>query len=178
MKVAFLDRDGVINQDIGYLFEWEKFKYKKSVKSALKALIDAHYRLIIVTNQSGIARGYYNEDNFHSLTLKMRIDLLASGIILQDVFYCPHLLEGKIKKYTFDCECRKPKPGMFFQAFEKYTIDRSKSVMFGDKISDMEAAHSAGIGHRFLISDNLAFEKATDSFSSLQQAVDRLLIDS
>ena len=175
MKVAFLDRDGVINKDIGYLYEWKYFEYEQSVKYALKKLLNANYQLIVITNQSGIARGYYTEDDFHSLMSRMRKDLLESGITVLDVFYCPHHQRGTVAQYRMECECRKPNPGLFYQAFERYAIDAKKSVMFGDKNSDIEAAYSAGVGFQFLIGNSLEFETGSATFPDLGQAVDRFL---
>ena len=176
MKVAFLDRDGVINRDIGYLYEWKKFEYLESVKLALKKLIKENYHLIIVTNQSGIARGYYTEQDFQKLNVAMQEDLKKSGIDLLDVFYCPHYVSGRIKQYAVSCNCRKPKPGLFFQAFEKYNIEIDKSVMFGDQDSDMDASKAAGIQHRFIIGDHSISNSALGSFDNLKHAVNRFLI--
>ena len=177
MKVAFLDRDGVINEDIGYLHSWEQFTYKKLVKSALKTLIDSDYKLVIVTNQSGIARGFYTENDFMLLTKMMEEDLKNSGINLLDIFYCPHHQDGRIKKYKIKCNCRKPKPGLFFQAIEKYNIELLESVMFGDQESDMKASHAAGVQDRFIIGDQPTSKStlASGSFVNLKEAVDNFL---
>ena len=175
MKVAFIDRDGVINEDVGYLHKWVDFKYKSSVKAALKKLKDFDYQLIIVTNQSGISRGLYTENDFKVLNDKMIEDLKNSEINLLDVFYCPHYVGGKIKKYAVDCECRKPKPGLFLKASAKYRVDFSKSVMFGDQRSDIEAAMAAGITHRFLIGSKSAVRNSSKTFLSLKEAVDCFL---
>ena len=175
MKAAFFDRDGVINKDIGYLHKWEDFEYEKYVKTSLLKLIDANYQLILVTNQSGIARGYYTEEDFKLLTSRMRGDLKKLGIDFLDIFYCPHYLNGNVKEYTIDCDCRKPKPGLFFQAFEKYDIDKTKSVMFGDKNSDIKAAFAAGIRHRFLVNNSSYFKIKPGQFDTIKEAVDSFL---
>ena len=175
MKVAFLDRDGVINEDTGYTYRWEQFVYKRLVKTALLKLLELDYQLIIITNQSGIARGYYTEKDFMLLTKLIEEDLYSSGIKLLDVFYCPHHLKGKIEQYTGSCHCRKPQPGLFFQAFEKYNIDIDQSVMFGDQDSDMKAAKEAGIQHRFIIGDHLIINSTAGPFVNLKQAVDTFL---
>ena len=175
MKVAFLDRDGVINKDIGYLSDWGRFEYEFAVKSALSMLLNAGYELIVVTNQSGIARGYYSEEDFLLLMAKFRQDLEKSGIKLLDVFYCPHHIDGSIQKYMIDCSCRKPKPGLFFQAYEKYDIDVAQSVMFGDNVSDLEAAEAAGIKAGFLLrnKENIKYERLV--FEDLHTAVKKFL---
>ena len=176
MKVAFLDRDGVINEDLGYIHSWEQFTYKKLVKPALKTLIDSGYKLVIVTNQSGIARGFYTENDFNLLTEVMQEDLKNSGIHLLDIFYCPHHQDAIIERYKIKCNCRKPKPGLFFQATEKYDIKLLDSVMFGDQESDMKASHAAGIQNRFIIGDQPTSKLASGSFVNLKEAVDNLLI--
>ena len=176
MKVAFFDRDGVINKDISYLYKWEYFEYQKLVKTALLRLVEAEYKIIIVTNQSGIARGFYSEDDFLILMSNMKQDLEKSGIDVLDVFYCPHHVDGVIKNYVFDCSCRKPKPGLFFKAYEKYDINLAKSAMFGDRCSDLEAAQAAGITNRFLIQNDFGSNVALNTFENLQEAVDTFLI--
>ena len=176
MRVAFLDRDGLINEDTGYLYKWEDFEYKTLVKSALLKLRKSGFQLIVVTNQSGISRGFYSERDFEMLTLIMKKDLEKSGISLLDVFYCPHHVEGKVQKFAFACDCRKPKPGLFFQAFERYAIDKNMSVMFGDKYSDLEAAQAAGIPNRYLVTDNLETDPKLKHFDNLKVAVQSFLI--
>ena len=176
MKVAFLDRDGVINKDIGYLNKWDLFEYKPFVKSALRKLTRAGYQLIVVTNQSGIARGYYSEKDYNVLTLEMIKDLRMSGIHLLDHFYCPHYSQGIIKQYAVKCNCRKPRPGLFKKAFKKYNVDRYKSVMFGDRESDIQAAHDAGIEYRFLIKNDINLQTGLRIFDNLETAVDNFLI--
>ena len=106
----------------------------------------------------------------------MKQDLKNSGINLLDIFYCPHHSKGSIKRYAVSCDCRKPKPGLFFQAFEKYNIEIDKSVMFGDKESDMKASQAAGIQHRIIIGEQFVSKSASGSFVNLKQGVDRFLI--
>lgn len=176
MKVAFLDRDGLLNEDIGYLYKWEHFKYNKLVIPALLKLLDAGYHLIVVTNQSGIARGYYTEKDFHLLNLKMIENLQEHGIHLKDVFYCPHYIGGKVEKYIVDCNCRKPKPGLLIKAQQKYKIELDKSVLFGDKLSDLEAGEAAGILHNYLVNGNRQFATNKKIFKNLLSATDHFLM--
>ena len=177
MKVTFLDRDGVIIKDIGYLNNWEFFEYKPFVKPALHKLVRAGYQLIVVTNQSGIARGYFSENDYNVLTLEMIKDLRISGIHLLDHFYCPHYLEGIIKKYAIECNCRKPRPGLFNKAIKKYNVDTYKSVMFGDRESDVQAANYAGIEYTFLIKNDMTLTPGLRIFDNLEAAVDNFLIN-
>ncbi|MGH1486212.1 MAG: D-glycero-beta-D-manno-heptose 1,7-bisphosphate 7-phosphatase [Cellvibrionaceae bacterium] len=149
MKVAFLDRDGVINKDSGYLYKISDFEFTDGCIDGLKRLQKKGYALIVVTNQSGIGRGYYTEDDYQTLTRWYCDELLARGVIVTDVFHCPHSPD-------VPCDCRKPKPGLFVQAHKKYPeIDFSDSLMIGDKLSDLEAAQAAGVSTLVLVeSDN------------------------
>ena len=149
MKVAFLDRDGVINKDPGYLYNISDFEFTDDCVEGLKTLQEKGYALIVVTNQSGIGRGYYSEEDYQTLTRWYIDELSAHGITITDVFHCPHSPDT-------DCDCRKPKPGLFIQAREKYPeIDFSASLMIGDKLSDLEPADTMGISTLVLVeSDN------------------------
>jgi D-glycero-D-manno-heptose 1,7-bisphosphate phosphatase len=150
VKAAFLDRDGVINEDFGYVGKIENFKFKEGIFELLKLLQELGYALFIVTNQSGIARSYYSEEDFYKLTEWMKNELKKRGIEIKDVEFCPHHPD-----FTGECECRKPKPGMILNLAEKYKIDLKNSIMIGDKKSDMEAAKRAGICKTYLVEDSL-----------------------
>jgi D-glycero-D-manno-heptose 1,7-bisphosphate phosphatase len=144
MNVAFLDRDGVINKDAGYTYKIDDFEFIDGCIDALKTIQEKNYKIIIVTNQSGIGRGYYSEVAYRKLTRWYREQLLDQGITIADVFHCPHSPEEL-------CACRKPKEGLFLQAAQKYSINLSNSFMVGDKVSDLQAAHAAGISRLVLI---------------------------
>ena len=147
MRVAFLDRDGVINRDSGYLYKSDDFEFTEGCLEALKLFQEQGYSLIIVTNQSGIGRGYYTETDYKKLTYWYLNQLQQQGIEVMDVFHCPHTPND-------GCDCRKPKPGMFYQAIKRYpTINFSESLMVGDKLSDLEAASAAGVGQLILVSE-------------------------
>ena len=150
MKAAFLDRDGVININYEYVGSIEKFKFKEGVFELLKFLQDKGYKLFIVTNQSGIARGFYNEKEFHNLMEYMINKLKKRDIEISDYEFCPHHPE-----ITGECECRKPKPGMILNLAKKYNIDLKESIMIGDSLSDIKAAENAGIKKTFLVKDSL-----------------------
>lgn len=137
-KAIFLDRDGTINVDKDYLSKIEDFEYLPGAIEGLKLLQDVGYKLIIITNQSGIARGYYTEDDFLKLNDWMIQDLKNCGVEISKVYYCPHHPEGIINKYRIDCDCRKPKLGMYQKAIVDFGIDLSKSWAIGDKIRDSE----------------------------------------
>lgn len=143
-KVFFLDRDGAINVDHGYVSKIEDFTFIDGIFPVLRALEAKGYGLIVVTNQSGIGRGYYTEGDFYRVTEWMLGQLEAEGVHLIAVYHCPHSPEA-------DCACRKPAPGMFLQAICEHGVDPALSWMVGDKPSDMEAAASAGICNRVLL---------------------------
>ncbi len=138
MKTVFLDRDGVINKDIGYVYKIEDFEFIEGVFASFKYLKKKGFHLIIVTNQSGIGRGYYTEQDFNNLNDWMLRKFKAQSIDILDVFYCPHQPKDH-------CLCRKPKTAMFEAADAKYKIDKINSWMIGDKENDIEAAHNFGI---------------------------------
>lgn len=151
-KAIFLDRDGTINVDKKYLSKIEDFEYLSGAIEGLKLLQDAGYLLIIITNQSGIARGYYTEDDFSKLNDWMIQNLKSRGIEISKVYYCPHHLDGKIEKYRVDCNCRKPKLGLYQKAIEDFDIDLSESWTIGDKLRDSQICETTNC-RGFLISD-------------------------
>ncbi|MDP0327794.1 D-glycero-beta-D-manno-heptose 1,7-bisphosphate 7-phosphatase [Glaesserella parasuis] len=150
-KAIFLDRDGTINIDHGYVHNIDDFRFIKGVGHALKQLQDKGYMLVIVTNQSGIARGYFSEAQFHQLIEWMDWSLDEDyGVVLDGIYYCPHHPEG-IGNYKKACDCRKPKAGLLLQAISDLDIDPSKSIMVGDKLEDILAAKNAGVKVKILV---------------------------
>lgn len=143
-RAVFLDRDGVINIDSGYVGNIEDFVFIDGVFEALKKLQEKGFLLIIVTNQSGIARGYYSEKEFLKLSEYMKKELKKAGVTITDIFYCPHHPNEQ-------CSCRKPEPQMILDAAKKYNIDLASSWLVGDKISDIEAGKRAGIKNLILL---------------------------
>ena len=152
-KAIFLDRDGVINVDKGYVYKWEEFQLTKGCIEALKRIQILNYKIIIVTNQSGIARGYYSEKDYQILNSHFLDYMISQKIDITAIYHCPHHpLFSKGKNAI--CNCRKPKPGMFFKAAEENNILLSESIAIGDKFSDLVAAKAAGINKRYLITQN------------------------
>lgn len=176
-KAVFLDRDGTINVDKAYLSKIEEFEYLPGVIQGLRMLQDAGFILIIVTNQSGIARGYYTEENFLELNKWMLSDLRKKGIKIAKVYYCPHHPNGKIEKYKLDCNCRKPKLGMYEEAIEDFDIDLSRSFTIGDKIRDLAICEKTSC-RGYLISDlekeNLVDGVKNGKYRNIEYAVDLL----
>lgn len=135
-KAVFLDRDGTINVEKNYLHKIEDFEFLPDVLEGLKLLQDAGFLLIIVTNQSGIGRGYYSEKDFLILNNWMLKALDGKGIHISKVYYCPHLSDARIEKYRLECNCRKPKLGMYERAIRDFDVCVSDSWSIGDKIRD------------------------------------------
>lgn len=144
-KVIFLDRDGTINVEKSYLYKWEDFEFEKNAIEGLKELKNLGYEFIVVTNQSGIGRGYYTEEDLVALNNQMTEKLKEFGIEILECFYCPHHPEKGIGKYKVDCNCRKPNPGMLLEGIKKYDVDIENSFMIGDKKGDLEAGKKAGL---------------------------------
>jgi D-glycero-D-manno-heptose 1,7-bisphosphate phosphatase len=168
VAALFLDRDGVINRDAGYTHRIEDFHLLPGVVETLRWFQSKGSRIIVITNQAGIAKGYYSEEQFHTLTAHMRTLLGSSGIVVTDVLYCPHHPEGSIPAYATACSCRKPQPGMILEAAERHQIDLTRSCLVGDKPSDLEAGRRAGIRPEscFLVESNVGL----DSFLRLYQS--------
>lgn len=141
----FFDRDGVLNVDHGYVHTIESFVWRRGAREALAEAVRRGYQLIVATNQSGIARGYYGLEQMHCLHDWMRRQLELAGAPLAAIYHCPHHPEGTVAPYAVACDCRKPSPGMLLQAIEDWTVDRERSLLFGDKPSDLEAARRAGV---------------------------------
>ncbi len=138
-KALFLDRDGIINIDHGYVSKIEDFEFSEEIFDLVKLFSDAGYLIFIVTNQSGIGRGYYTEDDFTILTEWMKKRFQEKGIKIEEVYYCPHVPEAQ-------CQCRKPLTGMIDKALKDYPLDLSHSWLIGDEQSDIDLANNVGIG--------------------------------
>lgn len=158
-KAIFLDRDGVINLDHGYVSRIEDIEFLNGIFPVLRTLAEKGYALIVVTNQSGIGRGYYTEEDFERVMEWILKQFDAESIPIAGVYRCPHTPES-------NCDCRKPAPGMFLQAIREHSIDPAASWMVGDNESDMLAAKTAGISNRVLIG-GAESENSTHSISEI-----------
>ncbi|MDO4179478.1 MAG: HAD family hydrolase [Phascolarctobacterium sp.] len=145
MKAVFLDRDGIINVDVAYLYKIEEFQWVEGCPETLAYLTELGYKIFVVTNQSGVARGYFDEAAVHKLHDYIASEASKFGGKIEKFYYCPHLKDGSIPKYAIECNCRKPKPGMLLQAFSEYDLDKEQCFLIGDGKRDVEAAESAGI---------------------------------
>jgi len=157
---VFLDRDGVLNKDLGYVIKPKEFYWIDGAIETIKYINKMNFFVFIISNQSGLARGYFSEIDIENLHNWINKELLKNDAKIDKFYYCPHHHEGIIKEYSFTCSCRKPKPGMILNAFDEWPIIKSKSFLIGDKISDIQAAKYAGIkGHLFKGGNLLNFFK-------------------
>ena len=163
-KALFLDRDGVVNVEKNYLHKIEDFELMDGIVEVCRAYAEKGYLIIIVTNQSGISRGYYSEEDFAVLSQWMRDHFKGLGITITHIYHCPHheSIDGA-------CACRKPEPGMFLRAQREYQIDMSASVMIGDNERDIEASLRAGVGMNILLSEQAETSSANTIIRSLRE---------
>lgn len=143
-KAVFLDRDGTINVEKNYLYKKEDFEFIDGAIEGLKLLQDNGYLLIVVTNQSGIARGYYTEEDFKILNDWMLKELRRQGVRIEEVYYCPHHPEAIVEKFRINCDCRKPLTGLFKKAIDDLDIEIDSSWAIGDKIRDCSICETTG----------------------------------
>ena len=149
---AFLDRDGVINVDHGYVSAWEQFEFLPGVPRAMRQLQDAGYRLIVVSNQSGIGRGLYTEADLNRLNEQISDHLKQTvGVDIAGFYHCPHHPTEARGVFLTQCDCRKPAAGMIIRAVREHGIDVEASLLVGDKRSDIEAGRAAGVARLFQV---------------------------
>jgi D-glycero-D-manno-heptose 1,7-bisphosphate phosphatase len=164
IKTIFLDRDGVINKEINYLHKIEDFEFINGVFETCQYLISLDYKIIIITNQSGISRGYYTETDYRIINNWMLIQFKKNDINILDVFHCPHLPNS-------NCNCRKPKPGMLLEAKYKYDIDMQKSWLIGDKEIDIIAANRADITNTILVKSGHKINEANSNAKHILDSI-------
>lgn len=178
-QAAFIDRDGVINLDKGYTYKVKDLSVYNDAYDGLKELQKHGFKLFIITNQSGIARGFYNINQFKRFMDALIINLASKGVYIDDYFYCPHHIDGTVKEFSIKCDCRKPSPGLIHQAMKKYSIDLERSILIGDKNTDIEAGLSAGIQINIKINRDKEYayvESATYNVSNMIDAA-KLITD-
>jgi len=151
VPAIFLDRDGTINVDHGYVHEIDDFQFIDGVIDAMRELKKMGFALVLVTNQSGIARGKFSEDQFMQLTEWMDWSLADREVDLDGIYFCPHHPEAIEETYRQSCDCRKPQPGMLLSAQQELNIDLASSYIVGDKIDDLLAGKAAGVGKKILV---------------------------
>jgi D-glycero-D-manno-heptose 1,7-bisphosphate phosphatase len=152
IRAVFLDKDGTLIEDVPYNVDPERIVLTPHAGEGLRLLQQLGYRLIVISNQSGIARGYFEESALNTVWQRLQQLLQPYGAHLMHCYYCPHHPDGKISTYAISCDCRKPGPGLFFRAAARHRIDLSASWMIGDILNDMEAGRRAGC--RTILIDN------------------------
>lgn len=153
-RVLFLDRDGVINVNHGYVHTPEGTEWVPGIVELCKAAQARGYALVVVTNQAGIARGYYSEAQFAAYTHWVHQHFAAAGVSIVATYYCPHHPQAGQGDYQVDCDCRKPAPGMLLAADQAHAVDWAGSLLVGDKRTDIQAGQAAGVGQCFLLGDD------------------------
>lgn len=150
-RALFLDRDGVVNVEVGYLHRIEDVRFVPGIVSLCQTAMKLGYRLVVVTNQAGIARGFYTEDDFLTLMEWMRGELRGQGVEFDAVYHCPYHPEHGVGQYRREHEDRKPGTGMLRRAVMEFGVELAGSVLVGDRCSDIEAANRAGLRQAFLV---------------------------
>jgi D-glycero-D-manno-heptose 1,7-bisphosphate phosphatase len=153
---AFLDRDGVLNFDDGYIGTRERIRWMPGVATAIRTLNEAGYLVFVISNQSGVARGMFSEQDVRVLHDWMRGELQREGARIDDFRFCPHHAAGSVADYAVDCDCRKPKPGMLRDLMTAWPVRALGSFVIGDKPSDIEAAKATGLPGFLFTGGNLA----------------------
>lgn len=144
-KAIFFDRDGTLNVDKNYLHKIEDFEWLGDAPQAIRWANEHDFLVIVITNQSGVARGYFAEDDVMKLHDWMNKDLVRFGAHIDAFYYCPHLPDGTVAAYAKECDCRKPKPGLIERACTDFSIDRATSLGIGDRSRDVACAEAAGV---------------------------------
>ena len=175
-RALFLDRDGVINADHGYVHTPEQTAWIPGIFALCRRAIAAGYLPIVLTNQAGIARGLYSEAQFIEHTRWLHGQFVEQGAALFATFYCPHHPTEGVGRYAVDCNCRKPLPGMFEAAARHFDLDMAHSIMIGDKASDLRAAKDGGVGQCFLLGDHDEFLRSPEGCAAIT-SLDAVLSD-
>ncbi len=174
-KAIFLDRDGTINIEKHYLYKISDFEYIDGAIDGLKVLSEMGFLLVIVTNQSGIARGYYTESDYLQLDQWLKNDLAQKGIPIAGSYFCPHLPEGIIPRYSIECECRKPKTALFWKAAADLNIDMDRCFAIGDKERDLSICDESKV-RGILLSDKKTDLSKYSICSDWNQIVDTIMM--
>jgi D-glycero-D-manno-heptose 1,7-bisphosphate phosphatase len=168
----FLDRDGVINIDHAYVHKTHNFEFVDGIFDLCRHAHARGYRIFVVTNQAGIGRGYYTEDDFHALTGWMCKRFEQEGAPIDRVYFCPFHAEHGVGKYKVDSPFRKPGPGMILQAAEEFDVDLTRSVLVGDNETDIQAGTAAGVGTKVLYRDEAATGVASSADAQIRCLID------
>lgn len=174
-KAIFLDRDGTLNPDPGYISNPDEYWLYDGVTEALARLKQAGYLLILITNQSGVSRGIVSEEQLNAVFAKMNKLLADGGVKLDGIYYCPHHPDHPYKGVA-ECNCRKPKPGMILQAIKDFDVDPSVSYMIGDRTSDIKIGLASNVAPVCIQEKPFEGYENVPTFATLAQAADHILI--
>lgn len=169
-RAIFFDRDGVLNEEVGYLWQVEYLKWIDGARDAIKFCNERGILTVIVTNQSGIARGMYTTRDVEILHAFMQRSLSEIGAHIDAFYYCPHHPKGVIDEFRVDCDCRKPKPGMILRACRELDIDPAQSILFGDSARDIQAARAAGLRDGIFFTGGNLLDAVKENFHLLNNA--------
>ena len=158
IKAAFLDRDGVVNVDKGYVYKIDDFQFIEGIFDLCRLFQDRQYKIVIISNQSGIARGYYTIDQLKELTGWMRNRFEDQDVFISKFYFCPHHPVDGIGKFKKECNCRKPNPGMILRAQKEMQLNLGKSLLVGNQLSDIDAGKNAGVIRKYLIGPKNKFK--------------------
>ena len=169
-RAIFFDRDGVLNEEVGYLWQVKDFKWIDGARDAIKFCNEQKILTVVVTNQSGIARGFYMAQDVDKLHAFMQQSLSEIGAHIDAFYYCPHHPEGVVEEFSIVCDCRKPKPGLILRACKELNIDPAQSILFGDSKRDIEAAHSANLRDGIFFTGGNLFDAVKENFHLLSKS--------
>ena len=164
-KALFLDRDGIINVDHGYVHKSEDFEFVDGIFDLCRLAISKGYKIFVITNQAGIARGYFDVATFEKLSQWMVKAFAEQDVIIEKVYFCPHHPSSGVNEFVMPCQCRKPAPGMIKQAQQEFSIDLKSSILIGDKLSDIKAAENAGINSKILVDSRYSNKESIDDIA-------------
>jgi D-glycero-D-manno-heptose 1,7-bisphosphate phosphatase len=168
-KALFLDRDGIINVDHGYVHKIEDFEFVDGIFELCQLAIAKGYQIFVITNQAGIARGFYDIAMFEKLSQWMVAVFAGHGVAIAKVYFCPHHPSKGVNEFVMPCQCRKPEPGMIMQAQQEFIIDIKESIFIGDKTSDMQAASNAGVGCKILVDSRYTNEQLPEKLTGINR---------
>jgi D-glycero-D-manno-heptose 1,7-bisphosphate phosphatase len=151
-RAVFIDRDGTISEEVGYINHLSRFRVFPYSAPAIRVLNESGWLAIVVTNQAGVARGYFSEEMIRSVHEQLKRNMESDGARLDAIYYCAHHPSLGEPPYRFDCDCRKPRPGLISSAVAEFDIDAAQSWMVGDRYSDVELARNAGVNSAFVMS--------------------------
>lgn len=171
-KAAFLDRDGTINADKGYVHKVEDFEFITGIFELCHLLQGHGYKIVIISNQSGIGRGYYTTEQLHALNVWMTRQFSYQAVTISETYFCPHHPTEAIGQYKKQCDCRKPAPGMILRAQKALNINLKKSLLVGDQLTDIEAGQKAGVGRNFLIGHHRDSNKGINPSQLFKNLID------